>query len=154
MQVCFLYKKQNNGKEKSFDLFDRFLLTITFFSFSIFFNRQLQNVFNHRFLWDFVSKKWVLSVEMHQMQVNIFWAQYQTYSFFKLMKFFGVHFLGGQTSNRSPKCSCYSPLCICTFPVEFFLFILWFLYSLTSNQSGYWAQEIEALFLKTLDWWQ
>ena len=69
MQVCFLWKNTKT-KQKSFDLFNIFLLTIKVFSFDIFFNRQLQNAFD-RSLWDFVSRKWVLSVKMHQMHINI-----------------------------------------------------------------------------------
>ena len=47
-----LKKSKNKAKERSFHLFNIFLLTITFFSFAFFSNRQLQNVFDHS-LWDF-----------------------------------------------------------------------------------------------------
>ena len=68
-----LKEKKKTAKERSFHLFNIFLLTITFFLF-VFFTRQLRNVFDHS-LWDFPSRKWVLSVEMHEMHTNIFWAQ-------------------------------------------------------------------------------
>ena len=63
MQVCFLWKNTKT-KQRSFDLilFNIFLLTTKVFSFDIFFNRQLQNAFDHS-LWDFASRKWVLSVK-------------------------------------------------------------------------------------------
>ena len=45
-------KKTKQTKERSYDLFNMFLLTITSFSFDIFFDKQLQNVCVH-ILWNF-----------------------------------------------------------------------------------------------------
>ena len=71
-----LKKVQNKANERSSHLFNIFLLTITFFFICFFFNRQLQNVFDHS-LWDFTSRKWVLSVEIHQAHTHIYaiWVQ-------------------------------------------------------------------------------
>ena len=64
--ASLLCLKKPKTKQISFDLINIFLLTTIFSSFDVVFNRQLQNVFDHS-LWDFTSRKWVLSFEMHQM---------------------------------------------------------------------------------------
>ena len=137
-----LKKIQNKANERSSYLFNIFLLTITYFFICFFFNRQLQNVFDHS-LWDFASRKWVLSVEKHQAHTYIKFEYNSRLAHFLNWSNFLTHILGAQTGSQSPKCYCYGPECVCIFPCEiFFVYPLIFVVSY-SNHSGYWRQERE-----------
>ena len=110
-------KQKTKQREDLFTYFNIFLLTITFFSF----------VFVCFFFQIGSAAKcfWSQFMGFSLKEMNfVCWNAPNAHKYILSSitdLFILAHFLGAQTGNRSPKCSCYGPACVFIFPCQIFI---------------------------------
>ena len=126
MQVCFLWKNPKT-KQRSFNLFNIFLLTTKFFSC----------------LWNFASRKSVVSVEIHQMHINTLEYSNRLIHFWNFDQMFWHIFRVPKPVTGLQKAFVMAQHVFVFFLVRFFLVcrLIFGFCRLTLNQSGFWIQK-------------